>query len=277
MTEYFSFSFLLSPPQVHFYCEIFLLACISLSCYLSIVHSVNYRQKSLPFHISCLAIWVFSLLLSIPDWLYLQTSSRGDKIECVHGYLSDERRLAFRLLYHVVGFLLPVAVLLYSYCFVFLKPQKGSQGLQKLKAVRVTLALVVAFFICWTPYNITLLVDTVKPASSDPTEPQCGWTAVNVTAVLGFLHCCFNPFIYFGLCGKFQRWVLTLLRCGGYSLDKGDIFSLWDSEQVDKSASTSPEEKQWAQSLTDLGQSVEGQTSGEMLSNGQKTDGDSEV
>uniref|UniRef100_A0A8K9VCF6 G-protein coupled receptors family 1 profile domain-containing protein n=1 Tax=Oncorhynchus mykiss TaxID=8022 RepID=A0A8K9VCF6_ONCMY len=151
---------------INFYCSIFLLACISLDRYLSVVHAVQMYSRRKPWMVqaSCLSVWLLSLLLSIPDWHFLESvrDTRRDKVECVHNYSSLSQswfdwRLASRLLYHTVGFLLPSAVLLFCYSCCL---QCGSQGLQKQRAVRVILVLVLVFFLCWTPYNITLMVDT---------------------------------------------------------------------------------------------------------------------
>ena len=59
-------------PQINFYCGIFLLACISLERYLSIVHATQMYSRRNPWvvHLSCLGVRLFSLLL--PDWIFLE-------------------------------------------------------------------------------------------------------------------------------------------------------------------------------------------------------------
>ncbi|XP_036435761.1 C-X-C chemokine receptor type 3-like [Colossoma macropomum] len=207
--------------EVNFYCGIFLLACISLDRYLSIVHAVQMYSRKKPWliQLSCMAVWFFSLLLSIPDWLYLVATedSRRGKTECVHWYPSDGLRLASRWLYHVVGFLIPALVLLFCYTCILQKLQSGSQGLQKQRAMRVILALVVAFFICWTPYNITLLVDTIHTNQSNQSSNVCDTTtaldiALTTTSTLGYLHCCMNPVLYAFVGVKFRRHLLDMAR-----------------------------------------------------------------
>ncbi|KAL6489500.1 hypothetical protein MHYP_G00032410 [Metynnis hypsauchen] len=266
--------------KINFYYGIFLLAGISLDRYLSFVHGVKMlsSRKPLVIWLICIAVFFFSVLLSIPDWIYLIANSNaglGGKTECVHSY-RDRFRLALRLLYHVVGFLLPAVVIFYCYSCILLRLQKGCQGLQKLRAMRIILALVVVFFICWMPYNITLLVDTLQTAPVESTEQFEGcrhskWTAVNITAVLGFLHCCLKPFIYFSLSRKFRRWVLTVLRCDGWSLESRDV-SLWELEQVDERDSASPEEKGSLNQMNALGQTTESQRTEQILRNDQSTD-----
>ncbi|KAK1795387.1 hypothetical protein P4O66_010563 [Electrophorus voltai] len=231
--------------KINFYCGIFLLACISLDRYLSVVHAVQMysRRKPQLIQLSCITVWFFSLLLSIPDWKYLQAArdQRQENMECAHSYSSPRWGLASRLLYHVLGFFLPAVVLLYCYGCILVRLQRGSRCAQKKRAIHVILPLVLAFFICWTPYNIALLVDTIHLDHRGSAEPsgtceQHRWTAVKLTAVLAFLHCSVNPLIYISLSGKFRCWVLTTLKGCSRALESGDV-SLWDSgDVVDKSS-----------------------------------------
>lgn len=222
--------------QINFYCGIFLLACISLDRYLSIVHATQMysRRNPLVVHISCLVVWLFSLFLSIPDWIFLEalTDDRRKKTECVHNFLKFDSlpkdalqvsrsvgdwRLASRLLYHIVGFLLPSAILIFCYSCILRRLRCGSRGLEKQKAFRVIMAVVVVFFLCWTPYNITLIVDTVSSGSSNET---CGVRsslekARIITSTIGYLHCSLNPILYAFVGVKFRRQLMNILRSLG--------------------------------------------------------------
>ncbi|XP_030641418.1 C-X-C chemokine receptor type 3-like [Chanos chanos] len=213
--------------KINFYCGIFLLACISLDCYLSIVHAVQIYScaKLWVVQSSCVAVWLFSLLLSIPDWLYLEAQRdirRDNRVECTYHYPAPEWRQAFRLLHHVLGFLLPAVIMLFCYSCILLRLQRSSQGLQG--AVRVFLAVVLAFFICWTPYNITLMVDTFHSNGwSLNTHGSCDSTealdvSLAATHTLGLLHCCVNPILYAFVNVKFWRYLVQMLRSLGSRL-----------------------------------------------------------
>lgn len=245
-------------PQVNFYCGIFLLACISLDRYLSIVHATQMysRKKSWVVHASCIVVWILSVLLSIPDWIFLQDvgdKERGIKTMCIRNYYKFGKeavyrwRLASRLLYHIVGFLLPSAILVFCYACILRQLRCGTQGLQKQKAFRVIMAVVVVFFLCWTPYNITLIVDTLHWNSNNDT---CGVRtslemAKLVTSTLGYLHCSLNPILYAFVGVKFRRQLLHILGSLGCKLKTSARFqsavssrrsSLW-SESGDTSRS----------------------------------------
>lgn len=221
--------------------------------------------------LTCLAVWLFCLLLTIPDWMYLTTKSfpeQEDITECMHNYPSQASRLASRLLYSVLGFLLPVILLLYCYAHVLLKC-RSNQCVQKQRAVQVILALVLAFIIIWTPYNIALLVDTFHFSSSESTGycEDHRWTAVKSTAVLGLLRSCFNPLIYFSFSEKFRHWVLTVVMCGSCAVDSGDFFP-WDSKEIDQASSVPQEEKGSLRKdhpMSDIEQTIKQQQNDEIL------------
>ncbi|KAF3839318.1 hypothetical protein F7725_018035 [Dissostichus mawsoni] len=196
--------------------------------YLSIVHATQMYSRRNPrvVHISCLAVWIFSLLLSLPDWVFydaVQDDRRGNRTECVPNYFRFDPEgvfnweLASRLLSHTAGFLLPSAVLIFCYSCILHRLRCSSQGLQKQKAFRIIVAVVVVFFICWTPYHITLMVDTLRSGNS------CGvrvslQKAMVVTSSLGYLHCSLNPILYAFVGVKFRRQLVDILRYMGCQL-----------------------------------------------------------
>ncbi|CAL8258583.1 unnamed protein product [Boreogadus saida] len=213
---------------INFYCGIFLLACISLDRYLSIVHATHMYSRRKPWMVqaSCLSVWLLSLLLSIPDWVFLKAINDeriGNKVECIHDYplrsQSDiDWRLVSRLFYHILGFILPSAILIFCYSCILLRLRQGPHGFQKQRAVLVILALVVVFFVCWTPYNVTLMIDTLH--MNHTMEHSCTSRnslnkAIIVTACLAYLHCSLNPVLYAFMGVKFRHQLLKMLRSLG--------------------------------------------------------------
>ncbi|KAG9337719.1 hypothetical protein JZ751_028216, partial [Albula glossodonta] len=216
--------------RINFYSGIFLLACISLDRYLSIVHAVQMysRRKSWVVQASCLSVWLFCLLLSIPDWVFLksvQDPGGLKKSVCTYSYPgtsggAPDWRMQSRILYHAVGFALPAVVMMYCYSRVLLRLHGGS----KQNVIRVVLALVAVFFISWTPYNAALLVDTFRQESKDANVPD---RSLVVTTALGYLHSCLNPIVYTCICVNFRHHLLDKLRLRSQATANHDL-SLWD-------------------------------------------------
>lgn len=204
--------------NINFYCGIFLLACISVDCCLSIVHATKlYSHKKPGFaHLSCLLVWFISLLLSIPDFIFLTTEKDAAQMKtvCVHSYpqSATDWWLLSHLPHLILGFLLPAATLIICCFLILLRLQQRSKKLQKERAIMVILPLVVVFFLCWMPYNITLIVDTSRGRSKQPQEGSLK-TALMVTSALGCVHACLRPLLYLCLCGNFRKLTLALLRC----------------------------------------------------------------
>ncbi|KAM4567506.1 C-X-C chemokine receptor type 3-like [Fundulus diaphanus] len=216
---------------ISLYCGIFLLACISVDRYLFIVHSTKMytRRKPRVIQASCLVVWLFSLILSMPDWYFSEAVEdvRQSRTECVHNYfkLSPEYfytlKMSARWLYHTIGFLLPSFVLIFCYFRILWQLSCGTQGLRNQRAFKVIIAVVAAFFLCWTPLNITLIVDTIHQNDSGVTA--CGTrTSLHkarlVSESLGYLHCSLNPILYAFVGLKFRYQLLNIFRSMGFKL-----------------------------------------------------------
>lgn len=208
--------------------------------YLSIVHATHMYSRRKPWAIqtSCMAAWLFSFLLSVTDLVFLDAvrDARQNQTKCVRNYLMFEKQheeltagvnssqinwqLASRLIYHLVGFLLPSAVMVFCYTCILRRLRCSSQGFQKQRAIRVIIAVVAVFFLCWTPYNIVLLVDTFgSPGGTD----RCGVAtsmekALTITSSVGYLHCSLNPVLYAFVGVKFRHQLLAVLLSLGCKL-----------------------------------------------------------
>ncbi|XP_077065947.1 C-X-C chemokine receptor type 3.3 isoform X2 [Siphateles boraxobius] len=244
--------------KINFYCGIVTLAGISVDCYLSVIHGVQMFscKKPIMVYCSCLLIWIFCLILSIPDWIFL----RPLKGECIHFYTPDSWRLASRFP-HLVSFV--VLVLLFCCFFVLLKLWHDSKCQKKKgRSTAVIAALVLAFFVCWTPYNITFIVNTAQPMESVSSAgaDECKgrqWTASKITAIFGLLHCIVNPVIYLCLSKEFRRRALTIIKFSACKTDSNEV-SLWDSSGVNSNASVQ-EEQGSLQPMNDIKPSIKTQ------------------
>lgn len=209
--------------DVNFYCGIFMLVCISLDSYLSVIHTTQLYSQKRPrlAHISCILVWLGSLILSIADWIFIVAKADDEKVVCVHKYS------VARLAHHTLGFLLPAAALIICCSFILLRLQRRSKGLQRQRSIMVILPLVGVFFLCWMPYNITLIVDTVRSISKEPDDgtPEGSLdTALMVTSMFGCIHACLRPLLYLGLCRNFRKQILALLRRAPVK----SVGSLWE-------------------------------------------------
>lgn len=182
--------------------------------YLFCCHRIRLYWKNRPSfaHLTCLCVWICSLVLVSPKWIYVVTSNvpGTDKTLCYENSTasSGEWPLVSRLLHHTLGFLLPAAILV---VLVTLRLHGGAHRSHQQRAFMVLLSSVVLFLLLWMPYNVTLIVDTVKSQAEETwNSPE---TALMVTSLLGYGYPCLKPLLYLSLSPNFRAQALGLLRC----------------------------------------------------------------
>ncbi|KAM6934531.1 C-X-C chemokine receptor type 2 [Xenentodon cancila] len=202
------------------YSGVFLLVCISVDRYFAIVRAT----RMLPSHhllvnVVCILVWVVAALLSLPVAIkreMIDAEDLGQSIcyENLTGESSDQWRVSMRVLRHTVGFFLPLVVMAVCYGWTVVK-LIHTRSQQKHKAMRVILAVVLAFVICWLPHNLTVLIDTLVRGGSLEVENCEGLYRVevmlNVTQVIAFMHCAVNPVLYAFIGQKFRNQMLLAL------------------------------------------------------------------
>ncbi|XP_078407533.1 C-X-C chemokine receptor type 1 [Cetorhinus maximus] len=209
--------------EVNFYSGILLLACISIDRYLSIVYSTQIHNQKRPFLIKlvCAAVWVVAIVLSLPILYKGEYAAPGTSrtvcFELLEGESAETWRVTTRFLRHFIGFLVPLAVMVFCYSVTIWKLCQ-TKGFQKQKAMKVIIAVVLAFLICWLPYNITLFIDTLMRSKLiDYTcvmRNRIDWALIGNQG-LGILHSCINPILYAFIGVKFRKNLLNLLATKG--------------------------------------------------------------
>ncbi|XP_078085243.1 C-X-C chemokine receptor type 1-like [Mustelus asterias] len=205
--------------EINFYSGILILACISIDRYQSIVYSTEIQTQKRPFRIKlfCAAVWVLAIVLSLPILYKGEYTPPGISrmicYEILDGEAAETWRVTTRFLRHFIGFLIPLAVMIFCYSATIWKLCQ-TKGFQKQKAMKVIIAVVLAFLISWLPHNITVFIDTLM--RSKLIDETCDWQnhidrALSATQTLGFLHSCLNPILYAFIGVKFRRNLLKLL------------------------------------------------------------------
>ncbi|NP_001279396.1 C-X-C chemokine receptor type 4 [Callorhinchus milii] len=188
---------------MNLYSTVLIMAFISLDRYYAVVHATNStrQRKMLANRFVYVGVWLPSILLTVPDMVFAKTTQLMDRIVCDRIYPTETFQtwlVAFRMKGVLVGFVLPALVILTCYCIIISKLSQ-STGLQKRKALKITIILIVIFFTCWLPYYIVILIDTVmlmRGREYSCVMEQMVIMAMNLTEAVAYCHCCLNPILY---------------------------------------------------------------------------------
>uniref|UniRef100_A0A452V142 C-X-C chemokine receptor type 2 n=1 Tax=Ursus maritimus TaxID=29073 RepID=A0A452V142_URSMA len=207
--------------EVNFYSSILLLACISMDRYLAIVHATRtLTQKRHWVKFICLGIWALSLILSLPIFVFRRAINPPYSSPVCYedmGANTTKLRIVMRALPQTFGFLLPLAVMLFCYGLTLRTLFEAHMG-QKHRAMRVIFAVVLVFLLCWLPYNLVLVADTLmrlRVIQETCERRNDIGRALDATEILGFLHSCLNPFIYAFIGQKFRHGLLKIMAFHG--------------------------------------------------------------
>ena len=196
------------------YCSILQLVLISVDRWMLVSRPVwcqnNRRPKQAAW--GCVAVWCLALIGSIPQFVYTKEISAGEhKRECltVNTHRSAWATTIFRFM---VGFILPFLVIVLCHLVVYWKAESGlSRGRTRSKrTLRVIIAVVLSFFLCWLPLHVVDFCLLVTPRNS-PHHPEV-YLAHVLTLCLAYFNSCLNPLLYVCLGRGFKDSMNRSLR-----------------------------------------------------------------
>ncbi|XP_054828541.1 C-X-C chemokine receptor type 1-like [Eublepharis macularius] len=205
--------------EVNFYSGILLLAFISIDRYLAIVCATRAAtEKRHWVKFVCLGIWLFSFLISFPMAVFRYAFQYNSSLamvcyEDIKGGETSEWRVILRILPQTFGFIIPLIIMFFCYG-VTIHRLLQTKNSQKTKAMKVIIAVVLIFLLCWLPYNISLFADTlmrIKVIDESCPRRKSIDVALSSTEILGFAHSCINPIIYAFIGQKFRNNFLKIL------------------------------------------------------------------
>ncbi|XP_051813651.1 C-X-C chemokine receptor type 5 isoform X1 [Acanthochromis polyacanthus] len=203
-------------------CGSLLLACIGFDRYLAIVHAIRSMQSRRPrvVHLTCTVLWFLCLGLSAPNAVFLSVARadiNSSQLSCYyHRYgVSGHDWVVTNRFFHLVCFFVPLASMSYCYTALIITLCKSQKSQAKKGAIRLALLVTIVFCVCWLPYNISSLVQTLVDFEVLRLVSCDFFTSLPpvlfVTRCLGISHCCLNPFLYAFVGVRFRNELLHLL------------------------------------------------------------------
>ncbi|XP_074124499.1 C-C chemokine receptor type 8-like [Sminthopsis crassicaudata] len=207
---------------IGFFSSIFFITIMSMDRYLAIVHAVyalKVRTTKKGMAVSLL-VWLAAVLVSAPVLVFYQVSSEEGTLKCYsfYGDRTSEWKLITYFEINILGLVIPLSILVYCYTNI-LRHLKGCQNHHKIKAIRLVLIVVVAFFLFWVPFNLMLFLNSLHNLHIlDGCDLSQKLTqATQITEVISFTHCCVNPIIYAFVGEKFKKHLSEIFRkCKSY-------------------------------------------------------------
>ena len=220
-----------SMYKINFYgCSLFL-TCISFDRYITIVQATkaktSKRRRLLRSKLMCLAVWLTSVSLCIPEIMYSQSTQVGDVTVCKITYPPDISmvfRVTVLALKVTIGFFLPLLVMVICYTLI-INTLLQTKRSQKQKSLKIITLIVTAFLLSQFPYNIVLLVKAIN------TYARVAYTCqaddrldigLQVTQTIAFLHSCLNPFLYVFAGERFRTALGRMMQSGGCCWSRGE-------------------------------------------------------
>ncbi|XP_055457700.1 atypical chemokine receptor 2 [Psammomys obesus] len=202
---------------INFYCGIFFITCMSLDKYLDIVHAqpLHRPQTRVRNLLLTAAVWTTALAISVPEAVFVRAHQTMDGAWHCYADFGGQAtvwKLYMRFQQNLLGFLLPLLAMVFFYTrigCVLVRLRPPGQG----RALRMSAALVAAFFLLWFPYNLTMFLHSLmdlRVFGSCEVSHRLDYTLL-VTESLAFFHCCFTPGLYCLCSRRFRQRLKAFL------------------------------------------------------------------
>lgn len=177
---------------------------ITIDRYITISQAVRARlyqsQRWLTAKVICVCIWVFSVVLSIPQMLFSEVVTASKRTcQMKYFYNNDTSLLTARIAQMLIGFLIPFLAMVVCY-YLIIKTLIHSKGFSKQKSIRLIFATVLSFIVLQLPYNTMIFISAFK-SDEDIFLEDCSTKIILkyariVTEALASVRCCLSPILY---------------------------------------------------------------------------------
>ncbi|XP_006891415.1 PREDICTED: lysophosphatidic acid receptor 5 [Elephantulus edwardii] len=213
--------------QMNMYGSCIFLALINVDRYAAIVHPLRLRHLRRPrmARYLCLGVWLLILVSAVPAarvhrpsrCRYQDGEREGEARLCFESFgdLWKGRLLPLVLLAEVLGFMLPLVAIVYSSVRVFwtLARPSATQSHRRRKTVRLLLANLIIFLLCFIPYNSTLavygLLRSQLVVASEAAIDQVR-RVLMVMVLLASANCVLDPLVYYFSAEGFRNTLRNL-------------------------------------------------------------------
>ena len=195
--------------------SIFLITTMSVERFLAVRHpfaSADWKRKRALSKV-LLVLWTTAFLLSLPILPTQVLDGEQGQMQCLSRvYTSEGQEVLFLLLETLVGFVVPLAVLVV--CYSCLCSRIAQMTLKsKRKSTLLIGSVVVVFTVCWTPHHVgnfltlvELAIEESHPSAAKSLESARD-TMIFMAGALVFISSTVNPMLYMFAARSFRSSV----------------------------------------------------------------------
>lgn len=209
--------------SVNYFCSVLFLVLVSVDRYLALARPMypsRLRRSAWAKRI-CLGIWAMGLLLSIPSLLF-RTVKYFPDLEVDACYLAFPQpiwQIQRNVTVNVLGFLIPLPVIAFCTHHMVKALKEGAAGAlpgmqTERRATHLVLTVLAVFLLCWTPYQVVRLMDTLDYFKLTPgcTFGHILDIAIQLSTYLAYANSAVNPFLYVVVGKHFRRRAKGVFR-----------------------------------------------------------------
>uniref|UniRef100_A0A3Q0SBB5 B2 bradykinin receptor n=1 Tax=Amphilophus citrinellus TaxID=61819 RepID=A0A3Q0SBB5_AMPCI len=228
---------------INFYTSIFTLVMISVDRYLAFVKPMKARwlRRTLYAKVICVILWILGLLLSTPTMAHRKVKffKEYETTACILDYTHDSSwNLARQIVMNVVGFALPVLVIVFSSGNIIkvLSQRRESVGFHHTsdkKAMVLVYAVTLVFLLCWSPFQLFTFLDILCDVKVLDEKLWSGTLDIGrqLSVYLAFLNSALNPLLYVFTGQSFRKKVSAIYRRTRY-LRRGSDMTTYQRSAV---------------------------------------------
>ncbi|XP_037612841.1 C-C chemokine receptor type 3-like [Sebastes umbrosus] len=199
-----------------FYSSVLFLTLLTFDRHLAVVYSLGVsRLRSRRYAVaSCAVVWLVSGLACIRPMILHTSFKYLDNTTYCQEYPGDipsinveQLRTAGFYLQLILFLIFPLVVIIYCYARITITVM-SSKIVTKFKTVRLIFVIVLMFFMCWTPFNIVMLME--DEATTCEGKERMAY-AREVTRVMAYTYFCISPLFYTFVGKKFQNYFRQML------------------------------------------------------------------
>ncbi|XP_063753117.1 chemokine-like receptor 1 [Eleginops maclovinus] len=199
----FMCKFISSVMFLNMFSSIFLLVVISIDRCVSVVFPVwaqNHRTVNKASVVVCIS-WFLAATLSLPSLIFRDVGSHLGRTLCYNNYTSSQySHKIIAVTRFFTGFVVPFIIIIICYSIISLR-LRNNRMTKSAKPLKVMSALVAAFFVCWLPYHVFVLLE-LNHEHFDQTILIYG---LKVSTFMAAANSFLNPVLYVFMGNDFKR------------------------------------------------------------------------